>query len=242
MGWFDFLKAAEEPTASQIQKAIKAVTQPHGEAAVRMAAADRLKGWGTKAAVAGLMRRFTIHTPSGQVDLEECQEVERMLVELGDAAVEPIISFLGRESAVAYPARALSKILPKAVFVDSILGVLAKLDSGFGSHEEQREGLLRVLQEVDDPRIAPSVLTFLTDPVDDVAIAAMACVASSQDATHRSALTDLLLKCGDRPRVRQEVAEMLARLGWPLGEDRGRVEPGLPPGFSVDKKGRVVAL
>src|SRR5205085_4170591 len=84
----------EGPSQGQIAKAVKAVTQPHGDPAVRMSAADRLKGWGTPEAIAGLLRRFTIQTPSGSMDLEECQQVEGMLVELGKRAVEPILIHL----------------------------------------------------------------------------------------------------------------------------------------------------
>src|SRR5204863_2258604 len=111
----------DEPTRSQIEKAVKAVTQPHGDPAVRMSAADRLKAWGKPEAIAGLLRRFTIQTPSGAIDLDECQQVEAMLVDLGDRSVEPIVGFIERESSVAYPTRALEKILPHDAFVGRIL-------------------------------------------------------------------------------------------------------------------------
>src|SRR5437870_8542010 len=135
----DFFRGGDDgPSASQIEKAVKQVTQPHGDAAVRMNAADRLKAWGTPEAIAGLLRRFTIQTPSGAVDLEECQQVEAMLVDLGERSVEPILRFIEREASVAYPTRALEKILPHEAFVGRILGVLEKLEAGFGSHNDQR--------------------------------------------------------------------------------------------------------
>src|SRR5207249_2415543 len=129
---------------------------------------------------------------SGAVDLEECQEVERMLVELGTRAVEPILGFLEREPAVAYPARALEEILSPEEFVERMLAVLEKLEAGFGSHNEQRAGLIRALEEVDSPAIAPVVSRFLHDPDDDVAIAAVGCVVRAKDPAYRDALIELL--------------------------------------------------
>jgi HEAT repeat protein len=242
----NFLRGSDEPTRSQIDKAVKQVTQPYGEAGVRMAAAERLRAWGTPEAIAGLLRRFTIQTPSGGVDLEESQQVEAMLVELGPRAVDPILRHLEREEIVAYPARALEKILPREEFVARILGVLERLEAGFGSHNEQRVGLIRALGDIDDPgiadpRVAPAIRRFLSDPNDDVAIAAIACLVRAGDISHRDDLVDLLVKTGDRPRVRREVAERLAELGWPLEASRRLVDANLPEGFSIDKKGRVVA-
>lgn len=240
-GILDFLFGGDEPTPGRITRAVKAVTQPHGDPAARMSGADRLKAWGTPAAIAGLMRRFTIQTPSGAVDLEECQQIEEMLVELGAAAVGPIVSYLEREPRVAYPARALERILPREEFVGHILGVLSRLEAGFGSQPEQRAGLLRALEEIDDPRVAPGVRQFLADPDDDVAIAALACIVRNGDPQFRDDLVRMLVDAAGRPRVRQEAVERLALLGWPLGEGRRQVETLLPAGFVLDKKGRVVA-
>ena len=237
-----FLKGGDEgPSASQIQKAVKQVTEPHGDAAVRMNAALRLKGWGTREAIAGLLRRFTIQTSSGAVDLEECQETEQMLIELGQPAVEPILAFLGREEAVAYPARALEKILQREEFVGRILGVLEKLEAGFASAGEQRAGLIRALDEIDDPRIAPGVARFLGDPDDDVANAAIGCLALAKDPAFRDDLIRALLTTADRPRVRREAAEKLAILGWSLEDRRKEVASALPPGFRLDRAGKVIA-
>jgi HEAT repeat protein len=237
----DFLFGGDEPSRSQLQKAVKQVTEPHGDPAVRMNAADRLKGWATPEAIAGLLRRFSIQTPSGAVDLEECQQVEAMLVELGDKAIEPILNHLLREETVAWPARALEKILPRDAFVARILGVLEKLEAGFGSSNEQRAGLIRILEEIADPRIAPQLRRFLEDPNDDVAIAALAGIARTGEESYREDLVQALVRTHDRPRLRREVADQLATLGWPLEGSRKLVEANLPDGFNIDKKGRVVA-
>jgi HEAT repeat protein len=238
----DFFRSGDEPTPSQILKATRQVTQPHGDPAVRMAAAERLRRWGTPESIAALLRRFTIQTPSGAVDIEESQEVESMLVELGPAAVEPILAFLGHEPRGAYAARALQQILPAEEYVSRMLGVLGRLDSGFGSSGEQRAGLIRALEDIDDPRVAAGVRPFLDDPDDDVVVAALGCIARSGDPAWRDDLVRLLLSTGDRPRLREATAERLVELGWSLGDGRREVATQLPAGFAVDKKGRVVRV
>jgi len=244
MGFLDLFKSSDEPTPGRIQKAIRQVTQPHGDASIRMGAADRLKSWGTAEAVAGLLRRFTVQTPSGQKDTDECQEVERMLVELGDVAIEPIVAFLSREAPVGLPARALRDILAAEpeLYVTHILGVLERLDASFGSSAEQRAGLIHALEDLDDERIGAGVRRFLTDPSDDVALAAVDLIVSTGDISFRDDIVGLLLTCDDRPRVRLSVADRLVGLGWPMQDRRKDVSGSLPDGFGLDKKGRVVAF
>jgi HEAT repeat protein len=242
MGILDFFRGGDEPTPSQIQKAIKQVTQPHGEQSVRLSAFDRLQDWGTEEAMGALLRRFTIQTPSGQMDLDECQEVERMLAEAGEVATKPILAFIARESNVAYPARALEKILPAEQFATEILGALERLDGGFGSNEQQRSGLIRALDDIDDPRVPLGLVPFLTDHSDDVAIVALRGIAKYDDDDNREALIDAFLAFDDRPRMREAIAETLAELGWQMHDRRKQVDACLPADFALDKKGRVVRV
>ena len=242
MGFLDFFRSGPEPSQSQLGKAIRQITQPHGDPGIRMGAADRLREWGTPESVAGLLRRFTVQTPSGQVDLEERQHIEAMLVELGEVAVKPIVNFLSRESAVSYPARALKRILQAEDYVGRILDILEGLEADFGSSSEQRSGLLRALEGLDDERIAPAVRRLLGDPSDDVAIAAMERILEADDPSYLEDMVELLVASGDRLRVRQEVAERLAVVGWPTQHFRKQVEANLPDGFAIDKRGRVVSI
>ena len=109
--------------------------------------------------------------------MEECQQVEQMLVDIGKPAIPAILTHLERESSIAFPARALEKILPADEFVTALLAVLEKLEAGFGSQSEQRAGLIRAIGDHDDPRTALALERFLSDPDDDVVIAALGCIA-----------------------------------------------------------------
>ena len=82
------------PSERQIQIALKQVTQIHGEASNRVVAMERLAEWSTTEAAATLLRRFTVQTPQSSMDLEEKQYAVKLLSEMGEVAVEPIMSFL----------------------------------------------------------------------------------------------------------------------------------------------------
>jgi len=65
--------AESDPSDRRIRRALKQVTQMHGEAATRVGAMERLASWKTPEAAAALLRRFTVQTPQASMDLEEKQ-------------------------------------------------------------------------------------------------------------------------------------------------------------------------
>ena len=85
------------PSEKQIRRAMKQVTQIHGEAATRVAAMERLALWKTPEAAAALLRRFTIKTPQASMDLEEKQYAVNLFADMGTVAVrsDPAIYPLG---------------------------------------------------------------------------------------------------------------------------------------------------
>ena len=75
------------PSERQIKRAIKQITQPHGEASTRVAAMERVASWRTAEAAAALLRRFTVQTPQASMDLEEKQYAVKLLVHMGKVSV-----------------------------------------------------------------------------------------------------------------------------------------------------------
>ena len=59
-----------------------------------------------------LLKRFTISSKVISSDVEEKHMIVRMLVDKGEAAVEPILKFMKTHHQVEWPVRALMKILP----------------------------------------------------------------------------------------------------------------------------------
>src|SRR5690606_34258945 len=108
----------------QVPRLRKKVKEPHGEASVRMAAAQRLVEMGTFPAIRALLDRFLIATSPSSEDEVEKQQVHDWLVSLGEDAVEPVLDFLRTERLLYWPIRALREILPEDEFVEKINEVL----------------------------------------------------------------------------------------------------------------------
>jgi hypothetical protein len=89
------------PSERQIQRAVKQITQIHGEAGTRVAAMERLASWRTPEAAAALLRRFTVQTPQASMDLEEKQYAVKRR---GNGVLpRSILNFLSTEPDVAIP-------------------------------------------------------------------------------------------------------------------------------------------
>src|SRR5262245_2483296 len=110
---FDFFKRNQPPSTKQIEKVVKRLTEPQGEDAPRIEAAEKLSDWGTAEALYGLLKRFTISSKVITQDIEEKRMVVRMLVDKGRDAVDPILRFVRTHHQVEWPIQALSEILPR---------------------------------------------------------------------------------------------------------------------------------
>ena len=57
---FDFFKRGQPPSTRQIEKLVKRLTEPQGEDAPRIEAAEKLSDWETPEATYALLKRFTM--------------------------------------------------------------------------------------------------------------------------------------------------------------------------------------
>src|SRR5881409_1430085 len=127
MGLLDKILAKDKgPSPRQLHRAMKQVTQIHGDAATRVGALERLAEWGTPEAASTLLRRFTVQVSQGSMDLEEKQYTVRLITQIGRPAVEPILQYLRTEGEVTWPVRALREILPYEEFYHALRSVLEK--------------------------------------------------------------------------------------------------------------------
>src|SRR5262249_52082392 len=175
---FDFLKRNQPPSARQIEKVVKRLTEPQGEDAPRIEAAEKLAEWGTPDALYGLLKRFTISSKVITQDIEEKHMVVRMLAEKGREAVEPILRFLRTHQQVEWPIQALSEILPREELVPKLVEALEKVASASAfTPPEHKADLIRAMRGHITPEIAAVLKQFLSDDDDDVRIAAVEALA-----------------------------------------------------------------
>jgi HEAT repeat protein len=236
---FDFFKRNQPPSPKQIEKVVKRLTEPQGEDAPRIEAAQKLADWGTPEALYALLKRFTISSKVISQDIEEKRMVVRMLVDKGNDAVEPILRFIGTHHQVEWPVQALSEILPREELVPKLVSALEKVAAASAfTPPEHKADLIRAMRGHVTPEIAAVLRQFLSDDDDDVRIAAIEAIAEAGEDM-REPLIEAFLESGDRPRIRIKIAEIFSEHDWPVKGYRPKVEQALPQGFHVTSKGLI---
>jgi hypothetical protein len=229
----------DEPSVRQVGKALKQVTQTHGEAATRVAALERLSEWKTPEAAAALLRRFTIQVPQASMDNEEKQYAVRLLVEMGRVAVEPILQHLRTESEVTFPVRAVREILPPEEYTPALLAVLKQLSVEYARWPEAKKVMIDHLTDEAFPQACETVLRLLEDEDDDVCIAASDYLARNGDEAIRERLLEIFFAVEARPRVRGRILGHFCDREWPVKGFRKRVEETLQEPFYLTSKGTI---
>ncbi len=227
------------PSERQIKRAVKQITQVHGEAATRVGAMERLAGWRTQEAATALLRRFTVQTPQASMDLEEKQHAVRLLVEMREIAVEPILHYLVTEPDVTHPVRALREICTPSEFHKALKSILDNLSTGYTRWPEAKTVLIEHLAEDAFPQVFETVIRFVEDDDDDVCIAAIDYLARSGNEAIREKLLQTFLDSGERPRVRGRILDHFCEREWPVKGYRKKMEEAIALPFYLTSKGTV---
>jgi hypothetical protein len=240
MGLFSQIFGSKSgPSERQIARAMKQATQPHGDAGMRVGAMERLAGWKTPAAAAALLRRFTMQVPQASMDFDEKQYTVRLLVEMGQPAVEPILHFLVSEPDVTWPLHALSELLPPQEFTQTVRGILEKLAGSYTRWPEAKKVMIEQLSDDAFPLVREVVQRYLDDDDDDVCIAAIDYLARCGDDDVREHLLKVFLDAESRPRVRGRILDHFVEREWPVKGYRKRVEEAISDPFYLTSKGTV---
>src|SRR5215471_10587401 len=235
----DFFRRGQSPSTKQIEKIVKRLTEPQGEDAPRIEAAEKLAEWGTPESLYALLKRFTISSKVITQDVEEKRMVVRMLVEKGQDAVDPILRFLSTHHQVEWPIQALSQILPREELVPRLVQALEKVaQTSEFTPPEHKADLIRAMRGHVTPEIAAVLRRFLSDDDDDVRIAAIDALSEAGEEM-REPLLEAFLEAEERPRIRIKIAEVFAEHEWPVKGYKPKIEETLPEGFHLSAKGLI---
>jgi HEAT repeat protein len=232
---FDFLKRTP---GTQVDKLIKRLTETAGEDGPRIEAAEKLDELDTPEATYALLKRFTISSKVISSDVEEKHMVVRMLVDKGDAAVEPILKFMKTHHQVEWPVRALMEILPQEEWAPRLVDILENVALNPFTSPEHRTSLIKAMHGHITPEIAATLRKSLEDDDDDVAIAAIQAIAELGEEV-RETLLELFIRAENRPRIRIAIGELCADREWPVKGYRPSIEATLPEGFHITAKGLI---
>jgi HEAT repeat protein len=229
----------DEPSQGQIKRALKQVIQTHGDPGVRLGAMERLAGWQTAEAAKALLRRFTTQVPQSTMDQEEKQYAVRLLAQMGECAVGPILEHLKTEPDVTYPIHALRELMPREDFVKSLRQVLDDLAGTYTRWPEAKTVVLQHLPDDAFPEAQATVLRCLQDEDDEVCIAAANYLARNGGDEARERLLHVFLEAEFRPRVRGSILDLFCEREWPVKGYRKRVEETISDPYYLTAKGTV---
>ena len=232
---FDFLKRT---SGTQVDKLIKRLTETAGEDGPRIEAAEKLDELNTPEATYALLKRFTISSKVISSDVEEKHMIVRMLVDKGDAAVEPILKFMKTHHQVEWPVRALMEILPQDEWAPRLVDILENVAQNPFTSPEHRTSLIKAMHGHITPEIAATLRKSLEDDDDDVAISAIQAIAELGEEV-REPLLELFIRAENRPRIRIAIGELCADREWPVKGYRPSIEATLPEGFHITAKGLI---
>lgn len=211
-----FLTGTNQPSASQIKRQVKKLVHPHGESVNRMSAVQQLLDWNTPESIAAILKRFTIVASPVPLDLEEKQQVCDLLVGVGQDAVEPIKKFLRSEVQGYWPARALQAILPEEEYKRTMADILSELQNSYVRVPDQKRDLLRQAQGLEHEKLFQTAEGFLTDPSDDVRIAALEYLFSVPNDLRRSTILESIFAEEQSSRFWLRFCELVSQKGWKI--------------------------
>lgn len=236
MGILDIFGGGKSP--ERATKLKSKVTQKYGGPEARQKAIQQLGEMDFPEATTSLLARFTVNVDPQTTDIDEKEHVFGLIRARGEAAVDPVRTFLRRtDQASSWAIRLLRDLLPSDRYVTAVVEHLQELGAAYTRDPEKKLVLLHEAESLEDPRIAPTVLPFLEDMADDVKIAGLRALGPKAYPPAREPMLTLLTSPDTARRVQTAAIEALARSGLGVQGYREKVEALLPEPFFVDKAG-----
>ncbi|MBK8013472.1 MAG: hypothetical protein IPK13_19220 [Deltaproteobacteria bacterium] len=232
MGVLDILKRK-----TPLEKATKDLREPYAQPEYRRAAMDKLFEMGTDEAYTALLQRFTFNA-SGQIadEAEKLELVER-LVEVGGPAVEATKRFIASEKKIAFPIRALIRMLPKAEALTYLCDVLKRYEPLDHRSTEAKLNLIVSISESIESKDAVIFVPYLQDHSDDVQFQAIGALERAGNPETRLAICDVCCSDAHAARIQRRAAQALSDLGWSVKERFEDFTPDLKSDYVIGKKG-----
>jgi hypothetical protein len=142
---------------------------------------------------------------------------------------------------VSWPLRLLSKVATKEQEIEVVEKVLAEHEPGYERDPTKKIQLLRHLGQLKDPKAPSLVVPYLADMDEGVRLAAVeSLLHHKNEEMARDRLLELFVSDEEESlRLRIQIAEGIATLGWRVHGFRAGVEKKLPDGFQLDREGHI---
>ena len=225
------------PSERQIRRATKAIIEPHGDPSGRSSAAERLIEWQTAESLYAALLRFTIQVPSITIDQSEKEELSKLLIQVGQPIVEPILKYMRIQTDVRWPCEILQGIVTQEEYTQHLIDTLCHLQDMHLRDEEYKARLIQLLPRPGTEQSRNVVAEFVENDNDEVAIAAVDFLMSEAGDELRQKLIQVLIDSEGRPRVQAWIAEVFTEHNWSVRPRTSDVEKILPGTFYLTSKG-----
>jgi HEAT repeat protein len=240
MGVFDlFSKDGRQQRARD--KNISRAVNKYSQSPDRLKALQALRDDGSPEALYGMLRRFGMMYDKTIEDEQEKDWVFEVLLEKGEAIIQPIKKYLLAADSVSWPLRLLDRVAGKEEELAVIKDVLERHEPGYERDPTKKIQLLNHLAAVKDERVPPMLAPYLADMDEGVRYAAVEALLrhKNEEAAREPLLQHFVSKDEDSLRIRLQIAEGFAEMGWLVKGHRGEVEKKLPDQFQIDREGHI---
>ena len=222
-------------------KNISRAVNKYSQSPDRMKALQSLRDDGSPEAIYGLLRRFGMMYDKTIEDEQEKDWVFEVLLEKGAVIIQPIKKYLLAADSVSWPLRLLDRVAGKEEELAVIKDVLERHEPGYERDPTKKIQLLNHLAAVKDDRVPPLLIPYLADMDEGVRYAAVEALLrhKNEEAAREPLLAHFISDAEDSLRIRLQVAEGFAELGWLVKGHRGEVDKKLPEQFQIDREGHI---
>jgi HEAT repeat protein len=240
MGVFDLFKREGRQNRAR-DRNIKSAVDKYKQSPDRLKALQALRDDGSVDALYGLMRRFGMMYDKTIEDEQEKEWVFEVLVEKGETVLPALKKYLFSAESISWPLRLLDKVANHEQEIDVITEVLARHEPGYERDPTKKIQLLNHLAAFKDARVPPLLVPYLGDMDEGVRYAAVEALTrqGNEDIAREPLLQQLVSESEESLRIRIQIADGFADLGWRVHGYREAAEKRLPEQFQLDRDGHV---
>lgn len=245
MGIFDIF-SQEARLQRRIDGARKKLTNMYYQTQDRLAAAEtaaELAREGHEEGIHVLLQRYENVSPSTTIDQDEKEYVHRLLLGLGDEAVEPVIRYIKRTSvAVYWPLKFINVQYGEDQFADFLAELLEETSTDYVRDPLKKIGLVQLASEYGTERIYNALVPFTDDHDETVRFHALDGVATSGQEGAKAVLVKHLLDDDEESnRCKTRIADAFIANDWAVDDRADEIADAMPRGYAV-KAGKVTKL
>ncbi len=241
MGMFDFVTLSFGSKKKQLVLHAKRIKTKDAQQEDRQASAIWLAQEGSPEAIVGMLGRFEMTYEHLMKDAAEKDDVAELVVHLGQDAVRPLESHLGRCKNFARPLALYEQLTDQESAMGIVIELLNK-EAGSELRPEKKLHLLVKLAEYSHTEAVEAALPFLSDFDEGVRYTAAEVLINQTetDQIRNKLLGALANPSEDSTRFRGRLGEVAAARRWALGAHEEALASAPLTGFSI-QSGRLVA-